>query len=291
MYINTGTELGQIPILHSFVAGMLGEDVDSKKIITDFLNQVRLQPLSFKKLLLTVALHPKPEASVIWEKQTFTFGKETRHLIDEILMSGLSTAFILTKLKQYSDASFSRQIKDEADLQIKMVSATQVLPKALLWPFLYDPLLLPMSGGELPYKELSGLARHFAQHMLPRDLAQQIMKSDVSEAHLAHLGSHLRSHAETLKKNDRHFKRQAAIARKWQQELEQRRKQRGTKTPPDSRMNQLGGRRCQRSRHQSVCRSLSKWEKISHVYAGGNSRTTSRPRKLLLVGAQRGVFF
>ncbi len=232
VYINTGTELGQIPILHSFVAGMLGEDVDSKKIITDFLNQVRLQPLSFKKLLLTVALHPKPEASVIWEKQTFTFGKETRYLIDEILMSGLSTAFILTKLKQYSDASFSRQIKDEADLQIKMVSATQVLPKALLWPFLYDPLLLPMSGGELPYKELSGLARHFAQHMLPRDLAQQIMKSDVSEAHLAHLGSHLRSHAETLKKNDRHFKRQAAIARKWQQELEQRRKQRGTKNPP-----------------------------------------------------------
>ena len=61
-------------------------------------------------------------------------------------MSGLSTAFILTKLKQYSDASFSRQIKDEVDLQIKMVSATQVLPKALLRPFLYDPLLLPMSG-------------------------------------------------------------------------------------------------------------------------------------------------
>ena len=31
MYISTGTESGQIPILHSFVAGMLGEDVDSKK--------------------------------------------------------------------------------------------------------------------------------------------------------------------------------------------------------------------------------------------------------------------
>jgi hypothetical protein len=232
VYINTGTELGQIPILHSFVAGMLGEDVDSKKIITDFLNQVRLHPQNFKKLLLTVALHPKPEASVIWEKQTFTFGKETRYLIDEILMSGLSTAFILTKLKQYSDASFSRQIKDEADLQIKMVNATQNLSKALLRPFLYDPLLLPMSGGELPYKELSGLARHFAQHMLPRDLAQQIMKSDVSEAHLAYLGSYLRTHAKTLEKKDPHFKRQVEIARKWQRELEQRRKKRGTKKAP-----------------------------------------------------------
>jgi hypothetical protein len=63
---------------HSSVAGMLGEDVDSKKILNDFLNQVRQQPQSFKKLLLTVALHPKPEDSVIWEKQTFTFGKEKR---------------------------------------------------------------------------------------------------------------------------------------------------------------------------------------------------------------------
>lgn len=219
-------------MLQGSVSGMLGEDVGSKKIIDDFLNQVRRQPQHFKKLLLTVALHPKPEDSVIWEKQTFTFGKETRYLVDEILMSDVSTAFIVTKLKRYSDASFSRQIKDEAHLQIKMILATQNLNKTVLQPFLYDPLLLPMSGGRLPYKELSRLARHFAQHMLPGDLVQRIMNSDASEAHFAHLGSYLRSHAETLQKKDPHFKRQVEIARKWQRELEQRRKQRGTKKVP-----------------------------------------------------------
>ena len=232
MYIKTGEGIGQIPMLHGSVAGMLGEDVDSKQILTDFLNQVRLQPQSFKKLLLTVALHPKPDASAIWEKQTFTFGKETRYLVDEILMSELSTAFILSVLKRYGDASFSRQIKDEAHLQIRMVNATQNLSKTLLQPFLYDPLLLPMSDGGLPYKELSRLARHFAQHMLPGDLVQQIMNSDASEAHLAYLGRYLRSHADALYKKDPHFKRQVEIARKWQRELEQRRKQRGTKKAP-----------------------------------------------------------
>lgn len=231
MYINTGTESEQIPMLRGSVAGMLGEDIDSKKRINDFLNQVRLQPQRFKKLLLTVALHPKPEASVIWEKQTFTFGKETRYLVDEILMSDLSTAFMLSVLKRYSDAGFSRQISDEAHLQMKMIIATQKLT-TLLQPFLYDPLLLPTSGGGLSYKELSRLARHFAQYMLPEDLVQRIMKSDASEAHFAHLGSYLRSHAETLQKKDPHFRRQVEIARKWQRELEQRRKQRGTTKAP-----------------------------------------------------------
>jgi len=232
VYIHTGAESGRWSMLHGCVAGILGEGVDTKKFINDFLNQVRRNPQSFKKLLLTVALHPKPENSVIWEKQTFTLGKEKRYLVDEILMSGLSTAFVVTVLKRYSDANFSRQIKDEAHLQIKMILATQNLNKTVLQPFLYDPLLLPMSGGGLPYKELSRLARHFAQHMLPGDLVQRIMNSDASEAHFAHLGSYLRSHAETLQKNDPHFKRQVEIARKWQRELEQRRKQQGTKKAP-----------------------------------------------------------
>ena len=232
MYIHTSSESGQIPILHSSDAGMLGEGVDSKKILNDFLNQVRLQPQSFKKLLLTVALHPKPQDSHIWEKQTFTFGKETRYLVDEILLSELSPAVIVTVLKRYSNASFSQQIKDEAHLQIKMILATQNLNKTVLQPFLYDPLLLQLSGGELPYKELSRLARHFAQHMLPGDFVQRIMNSDASEAQFAHIGSYLRSHADTLQKTDPHFKRQVEIARKWQRELEQRKKQRGTKKAP-----------------------------------------------------------
>lgn len=116
MYIKTGEGLEQVPMLYGSVAGMFGEDADSKKRLDDFLNQVRLRPLSFKKLLLTVTLHPKPEDSVIWNKQTFTFGKETRHLVDEVLLSELPTAFILTELKRISDASFSQQIKDEAHL-------------------------------------------------------------------------------------------------------------------------------------------------------------------------------
>ena len=36
VYINTGAESGQIPMLHGSVAGLLGEDVDSKKIFNDF---------------------------------------------------------------------------------------------------------------------------------------------------------------------------------------------------------------------------------------------------------------
>jgi hypothetical protein len=169
---------------------------------------------------------------VIWEKQTFTFGKGIRYLVDEVLLSGLSTAFIVIKLKQYSDASFSREIKDEAHLQLQTIIATQNLNQTVLQPFLYDPLLLPAPGGMLPYKELSRLARHFASGMLPGDLVQRIMNSDASEAHFAHLGSYLRSHAEALQKKDPHFKRLVEVARKWQRELEQRRKQRGTKKTP-----------------------------------------------------------
>jgi len=232
VYIKTGEGLEQVPMLYGSVAGMFGEDADSKKRLDDFLNQVRLRPLSFKKLLLTVTLHPKPEDSVIWNKQTFTFGKETRHLVDEVLLSELPTAFILTELKRISDASFSQQIKDEAHLQLQMIFATQNLDKVVLQPFLFDPLLLPMIGGALPYRELTRLARHFANYMLPGDLVQRIMNSDASEAHLAVLGSYLRSHAETLQKKDPHFKRQAEIARKRQRELEQKRRQRGTKKSP-----------------------------------------------------------
>jgi len=229
VYIKKGEGLGQAPTLYGSLAGKLGEGVDSKKIINDFLNQVRQQPQSFKKLLLTVALHPKPEDSRIWEKQTFTFGKETRYLVDEILMSGLSTAFILTVLKRYSDASFKQQIQDEGNLQIRMINATASLDKVLLQPFLFDPLLLPAS---VNYRETIRLARHFAQNMLPEGLARQIMKSDASEAHLAYLWVYLRSRAEQLEKQDRHFKKLVEIARKWQRERERRRKQQATKKVP-----------------------------------------------------------
>jgi hypothetical protein len=231
MYIRTGEGLGQALMLSGSLAGTLAASPLTPEL-QEFLNQVRKRPQNVKKLLLTVTLHPKPEDSVIWDKQTFTFGKQTKYLVDEALISELPTAFILTVLKRISDANFSQQIKDESHLQIQMINATGSLGKALLQPFLFDPLLLPVSGGGLPYKELSRLARHFAQSMLPKDLAQRIMNSEASEAHLAYLGSFLRSYAEQLQKKDPHFKRQVEIARKWQLEQEQRRKQRGTKKAP-----------------------------------------------------------
>jgi hypothetical protein len=219
-------------MLHGSLAGMLGQDIDSKKALDDFLNQLRMQPKTFKKFLLIVALHPDPEESITWSRQTFLFGKQTRYLMDEFLMSEQPKEVVLAKLKQISDASFKQQINDELNLQTRTIIATTNLHKAVLRPFLFDPLLLPTLGGSLPYKELSKLARHFAQHMLPRDLAQQIINSDASEAHLASLGSFLRSHAKALEKKDPHFKKQVAKARQWQRELEQRRKQQGTKKNP-----------------------------------------------------------
>jgi hypothetical protein len=118
-----------------------------------------------------------------------------------------------------SAASFKQQIQDEKNLQFQMKITADALGKVLLQPFLFDPLLLPAPGGVLPYQKLSKLARDFAQGMLPKDLAQQILSSDASEAHLARLGVFLRDYSlDLLKKGDRHFKRQVEIARKWQRE-------------------------------------------------------------------------
>jgi hypothetical protein len=227
VYIKKGEGLGQSPTLHRSLPGMLGES-SFAPAIQEFLNQVRKRPHDFKKLLLTVTLHPKPEDSVIWEKQTFTFGKQTRHLVDEVLMSG-QTREVVAELRRISDASFKQQMEAERNLQFHITNATVRLGKALLQPFLYDPLLLPEP---LQYVELSRLARHFAQHMLPGDLAKRIMNSEASDVHLAYLGSFLRSYAERLEAKDPHFKRQVEIARKWQREQEQRRKQQRTKKAP-----------------------------------------------------------
>ena len=230
MYMKPDVGLRQPLMLHGS-PGMLGQNIDSKKALDNFLNQLRTQPKTFKKFLLIVALHPNPEESVTWSRQTFLFGKQTRYFMDELLMSEQPKEVVLAKLKQISDTNFKQQINDELNLQTRVIIATTNLHKVVLQPFLFDPLLLPAVGGSLPYTELSKLARHFAQHMLPKDLAQQIMNSDASEAHLAFLGGFLRSHAAALQKKDPHFKKQVGIARQWR-EREQRRKQQGTKKNP-----------------------------------------------------------
>jgi len=211
--------LGQVPTLHGSF-GLAPNGPELTPALQDFLNQVKLRPKDFKKLLLTVSLHPKPEESAIWGRQSFVFGKQTKYFIDEILMSGTrATSFVLAELGRISAASFKQQIQDEKNLQFQMKITADALGKVLLQPFLFDPLLLPAPGGVLQYQKLSKLARDFAQGMLPKDLAQRILSSDASEAHLARLGVFLRDYAlDLLKKGDRHFKRQVEIARKWQRE-------------------------------------------------------------------------
>ena len=209
--------LGQVPMLHGSF-GLAPSGPELTPALQDFLNQVGKRPQDFKKLLLTVSLHPKPEESAIWGRQSFVFGKQTKYLIDEILMSG-NRATVLAELGRISAASFKQQIQDEKNLQFQMKITADSLGKVLLQPFLFDPLLLPAPGGVLQYQKLSKLARDFAQSMLPKDLAQRILSSDASEAHLASLGVFLRDYAlDLLKKGDRHFKRQVEIARKWQRE-------------------------------------------------------------------------
>lgn len=207
---------------------MLGESSFSPAI-QRFLNQVRKRPQDFKKLLLTVTLHPDPTASVIWNKQTLTFGKQTIYLIDEVVLSGQSTE-VVAELREISDASFKQQIEAERTTQLYMTCATQGLDKVLIKAYLYDACLLPPApGGSLDYVGLSKLARELAQKVLPKDLAKRIMNSEASEAHLACLGSVLRRYAEKLLRTDPHFKGDLEIARKVYRELEQGRKQRGTK--------------------------------------------------------------
>ncbi len=60
MYIKTDVGLGQPPMLHGFLAGMLGEDIDSKKALDDFLNELRTEPKNLKEIPLDRGFAPRP---------------------------------------------------------------------------------------------------------------------------------------------------------------------------------------------------------------------------------------
>ena len=213
------------PLYGSFV-GTLGDALTPE--LQEFLKQVRERPLNFKKLLLVVSLHPDPAGSPIWNKQTFTLGRATRYLVDEIVMSGVPADDILYELRRVlkgfenekRGTSFKQQIDAEWQLANEMINATERLGNVVLRPFIMDPLLLPTPDAQ----KLCKLAQDFARKMLPADLVRRIMNSEASEAHLTRLGRFLRSYAERLQQKDPHFREVVKVARRWEQERQRKQK-------------------------------------------------------------------
>jgi len=222
VYVSTYGRLGQVPMLHGSFAGSLGAS-PLTPALQDFLNQVKLRPTDFRKLLLTVALHPDPARSRIWDRQSFTFGKQTRSLSDDILMSGGAKVYkvVADELGRIADGdpSIKEQIADERHLRYEMANAFDDLGKKVpLQPFIMAPLLLQAPDPSILCQKLCKLALDFAQKMLPQDLVRRIMNSEASEAHLTYLGELLRDYAKKLQRRDKHFAKIVQIARKWQRE-------------------------------------------------------------------------
>ena len=191
MYITTDVGLGQDPMMKS---------------ITDFLNQVRKEPQKFKKLLLTVALHPDDAAVISGEE-------------------AVAPDAVFAALREISEANFKKEINDGLCLQALMIYFTRNLHYVLYQAYLFQSLLLPQPVGSGFYEGVTKIAQHFVDNVLPKDLAKQIRNSgDASEAHLARLGSFFRSHAENLEQTNINFKKVVDVARRQEQEREQRKK-------------------------------------------------------------------
>jgi hypothetical protein len=170
--------------------------------LQDFLNQVRQRPQDFKKLLLNVALHPSPTHSRAWNDQTFTFNKQTRHLLDEIVMSGQSGEVVVrNELMRIAFASFKQEIEAEVRLQNDLIKTTRALGPKKLKPFLVEPLFPPTTSEPEEYK-LARVGLYFAGFGLPNQLAQRIINSEASEAHSTRLGNFLRGYAKDLLPDD-----------------------------------------------------------------------------------------
>ena len=175
-------------------------------------------------------MHPDPADSAIWNKQIFPLGRATRYLVDEIVISGVQPDDVLFELKRVRDrfenerggASFKQQIDAEWQFANEMINAAERLGNVLLRPFIMDPLLLPTPDAQ----KLCKLAQDFARKMLPADLVRRIMNNEASEAHLTRLGRFLRSYAERLQQKDPHFRELVEVARRWEQERQQRKQKR-----------------------------------------------------------------
>jgi hypothetical protein len=200
-YVSTYGGLGRVPMLHVSLAGPLGAS-PLTPALQDFLNQVKLQPKDFKKLLLNVALHPSPTHSRAWNDQTFTFNKQTRHLLDEIVISGQSGEVVVrNELMRIAFANFKQEIEAEWRLQNDLIKTTRALGPKKLKPFLVEPLFPPTPPEPEEYK-LARVGLYFAGFGLPHQLAQRIINSEASEAHSIRLGNFLRGYAKDLLPDD-----------------------------------------------------------------------------------------
>lgn len=183
--------------------------------VQEFLKQVRKRPQDFKKLLLTVALNPDPILENI--QVPFPTYRGRRFLIDILLLEGITNAELADALKPISDdfqknTAFKRLVEAERQLQRTMIETTtsvvldefhkaggKSVPQKLK-PFLLDSLQAPN-----PLLQAK-VGLKFAQKMLPPTLAQRIIRSEASEAHLTRLGQMLQRHAKAFQNVDPAFK-------------------------------------------------------------------------------------
>ena len=212
VYISTYAGLKQGPILHGSFAGALGAPPLSPEI-REFLKQVRKRPQDFRQLLLTITFHPAPAMSITFVKQRFTFGKLTKYLSDEILVSEASEAEIIDNLKRIRDEfkkrddRFGQQIEAELQLRNEMTKTTgelitsQILKtngnlaqNKTLTSFLLEALRTKATY------DLPGIGLSFALRMLPPKLVERIRNSEASEAHFTILARLLRRYAEEQQK-------------------------------------------------------------------------------------------
>ena len=222
MYVTTSEGVRQAPTPSNSFAGTLGKNSlppETQK----FLKQVRNQPHTYKRLLLTVTFHPSP----IYSDLDVTIGRYPLKLLDYVMTNNITAVELLDELRRISntfhktDKNFRRQIEAELKLRNTMFKTTgrlvrdellrtsgNLVPQKLK-PFLLDALL---SGNTPLERSWQGLS--FTQKMLPPSLAKRIMKSDASEAHLTYLGMLLRRYAEELGKKDAAFEQLVEQERK-----------------------------------------------------------------------------
>jgi hypothetical protein len=208
VYISRYDTLEQVPTLHGFFAGPLGESPFSAEI-REFLKQVENRSRDFRKLLLTVTFHPKPMESNI----KVTIGNGTFVLLDASLFFNLEPPVIfLDELRRIrdkfrtQDTDFKGQIEAELQLRNEMIRAAGDSATRLLLQKKLQPMLVEASLTEDFSWVLCKLGLSSAQKLLPAALVQRIRNSEVSEAHLTNLGKFLRRYGEVLQGKDPAFK-------------------------------------------------------------------------------------
>jgi hypothetical protein len=213
-------------MLYSSFAGTLGAN-PLPPDVKEFLNQVRKRPQDFKKLLLTVVFHPDPTNTLTVKPA----------LIDMILMNGIRPIDLLNPLRRLSHGKLKPEIEAELQLRNEMIKTTGDLGPEKLKPFLLEPVLWEFSPDRLKF------VASFAQRMLPPRLAQRIINSEASEAHLTNLAGFLRRYAEVLQTKDAAFKALVDREQKRRQQEKQEQERRAREEEERKKRQQRGRRR------------------------------------------------